>query len=181
VDGWLAEQPSLVHSKRRSLLPVLRERQALAGQLVDILMKLGLERRARPVPSLQQYLASRAETVTAAPPGDAPDAEPRRERRATGAPGSAPPATEKQSAPRSAATGSTAADGAEGEQPCADASQTLREPPGSAADADSNKDYWEGAGGAQEGSLALQSAPIDPESAPARWSVAHWNREGGDQ
>src|SRR5688572_16299825 len=33
IDAWLAEQPSLVNHRNRSLLPVLTQRQALADHL----------------------------------------------------------------------------------------------------------------------------------------------------
>ena len=60
LDAWLLEQKTLVNYKRRCVLPVLRERQALADSLVRYLQILGLERRAKPVPSLQEYLASKS-------------------------------------------------------------------------------------------------------------------------
>ena len=58
VDGWLMQQPSLVNKRRKALLPVLRERMAIADALARHLAALGLERREKPVPSLNEYLAS---------------------------------------------------------------------------------------------------------------------------
>jgi len=60
VDAYVLAMPSPVNRQRRCLHPVVRERQALVGQLQSILRDLGLERRARPVPDLAAYLATRA-------------------------------------------------------------------------------------------------------------------------
>lgn len=47
IDSWLLRQPSLINLRKRSLLPVVRERQALADGLARYLLALGLERRIR--------------------------------------------------------------------------------------------------------------------------------------
>ena len=60
LDVWLLEQASLVVGRRRSVVPVLRERQALVDFLARVLGQLGLERRAKPAPTLGQVLAARA-------------------------------------------------------------------------------------------------------------------------
>lgn len=60
IDAWLLVQPSLVNARKRALLPVVKERQALADGLARYLAQLGLDRRARPVGDLQTYLASKA-------------------------------------------------------------------------------------------------------------------------
>lgn len=57
IDAWLLVQPSLVNARKRALLPVVRERQSLADALARYLGQLGLERRARKVPTLAEYLA----------------------------------------------------------------------------------------------------------------------------
>src|SRR5437870_8556312 len=59
VDAYVLAMPSPVNRQRRCLHPVVRERQALVGQLQSILRDLGLERRAKPVPDLGTYLATR--------------------------------------------------------------------------------------------------------------------------
>jgi hypothetical protein len=59
IDGWLAMQPTLIDRRKRALLPVVRERQSLADALVRYLSALGLERKARDVPDLSNYLATR--------------------------------------------------------------------------------------------------------------------------
>jgi hypothetical protein len=58
VDAWLLKQPSLVNARKKSLLPVVRERQQLADSLPRYMGQLGLERRKRPALSLQDYLAA---------------------------------------------------------------------------------------------------------------------------
>jgi hypothetical protein len=49
----------LVNARKRTLLPVVRERQALADALARYLAQLGLERRAKPVADLATYLATK--------------------------------------------------------------------------------------------------------------------------
>src|SRR5262245_51150749 len=76
VDAWLLVQPTLVNSRKRALLPVVRERQGLADSLARYLAQLGLERRAKPVPNLADYLSQRAPRLSAeftgpSPPGAA--------------------------------------------------------------------------------------------------------------
>jgi hypothetical protein len=61
VDAWLLKQPSLVNSRKKSLLPVVRERQQLADSLARYMAQLGLERRLKPVPSLSEYFEQKAE------------------------------------------------------------------------------------------------------------------------
>ncbi len=57
LDAWLMAQPSLVNQRKKAVLPVLRERQQLVDSLGRILGQLGLERRAKRVPTLPEYLA----------------------------------------------------------------------------------------------------------------------------
>ena len=59
VDAYVLAMPSPVNRQRRCLHPVVRERQALVGQLQSILRDLGLERRQRPAMDLGAYLASK--------------------------------------------------------------------------------------------------------------------------
>ena len=59
VDDWLLQQHSLVNARKRTLLPVVRERTQLADALARYLAMLGLKRRPKRVPSLEDYLASR--------------------------------------------------------------------------------------------------------------------------
>ena len=61
LDSFLMNQPSLVcgKGKRKTALPVLLERQRLADSLVNLLARLGLQRIAKPAPTLNEYLANR--------------------------------------------------------------------------------------------------------------------------
>jgi hypothetical protein len=69
LDAWLLAQPSLVNKRTRSVLPIVRERQALADGLSRYLQALGLDRVTRPPLDLGQYLARRGS-------GSAPHAAP---------------------------------------------------------------------------------------------------------
>jgi hypothetical protein len=60
LDDWLASQPSIVNAKKRSLLPIVLQRQTLADSLLRHLTALGLERKPRPVESLEEYIARKA-------------------------------------------------------------------------------------------------------------------------
>jgi hypothetical protein len=57
LDAWLLQRPSLVLARKRSVMPVVLQRQALVDSLVRILDKLGLHRRAKPVQNLEDYLS----------------------------------------------------------------------------------------------------------------------------
>jgi hypothetical protein len=55
IDAWILEQPALVDRRKRALLPVVRERQALVNTLRQLLLDLGLERRTREL-SVADYM-----------------------------------------------------------------------------------------------------------------------------
>ena len=59
VDAWLLAQPSLINARKKSLLPALRERTQLADSLARYMTTLGLERKAKPVPALAEYVEQR--------------------------------------------------------------------------------------------------------------------------
>src|SRR5437870_3114639 len=67
LDDFIARQPTLVTKKRR-VLDVVVQRMHIAEGLARNLERLGLERRAKPVPDLSTYLAARAK-----PPGASGD------------------------------------------------------------------------------------------------------------
>lgn len=69
VDVWLLTQPTLVNSRKRALLPVVLQRQQLADALARYMTQLGLKRRAKPVPNLQDYIRER---YGATEPADGP-------------------------------------------------------------------------------------------------------------
>lgn len=56
IDTWLLVQPSLVNARKRTLLPVVKERQALADGLARYLSQLGLERRQPKPETLDEIL-----------------------------------------------------------------------------------------------------------------------------
>jgi hypothetical protein len=58
IDTWLLTQPSLINARKKSLLPVVRERQQLADGLARYLAQLGLERKAKQV-SLEDYVKAK--------------------------------------------------------------------------------------------------------------------------
>ena len=57
IDTWLLSQPSLINKRKRMLLPVVQQRQALADALAKYLTQLGLERRHK-VKSLTEILSA---------------------------------------------------------------------------------------------------------------------------
>ncbi len=59
IDIWLLQQKSLINVRKKSVLPVVRERQQLGDSLARILGQLGLERKAKPVPTLAQYVGEK--------------------------------------------------------------------------------------------------------------------------
>jgi hypothetical protein len=58
LDAFCMSQASLVNRRKKSVLPVLRERQSLVDSLERLLSRLGLDRVPKPVPSLAEYLES---------------------------------------------------------------------------------------------------------------------------
>jgi hypothetical protein len=57
LDAYLMQQRSLINRKTKTALPVLLQRQALADSLARHMSLVGLERRTKPVPSLDEYLS----------------------------------------------------------------------------------------------------------------------------
>lgn len=61
VDAYLLELgPQIVNRRRRTLIPVVQQRTALANSLLAHLEKLGLERRQQPAEDLHSYMKRRA-------------------------------------------------------------------------------------------------------------------------
>jgi hypothetical protein len=56
VDAWLLQQPTLVNARKRALLPIVLQRQQLADALARYMNQLGIERKAKQLPSLAEYL-----------------------------------------------------------------------------------------------------------------------------
>src|SRR5262249_20551722 len=66
IEVGMLQQPYLVSGRNRGVLPVVLHRNLLVGTLKGLLETLGLERRARRIPSLAE--------VYAKPPDAPPDA-----------------------------------------------------------------------------------------------------------
>lgn len=47
IDGWLLKQRSIINRRKRTLYPVVMQRQTLADSLARYLKDLGLERRTK--------------------------------------------------------------------------------------------------------------------------------------
>jgi hypothetical protein len=60
IDGWLMERQSLIVATRRSIYPVVTQRQELVNSLARLLVMLGLERRTPKSIDLAAYLARRS-------------------------------------------------------------------------------------------------------------------------
>lgn len=56
VDAWLLTQPTLVNGRKKSLLPAVKERQALADGLAKYLSMLGLKRQIKSL-RLEDYFS----------------------------------------------------------------------------------------------------------------------------
>jgi hypothetical protein len=56
ADEFLLAQRSIINRRNRSLIPLVRERQALADSLSRLLGQLGLDRQEKPAKSLAEYL-----------------------------------------------------------------------------------------------------------------------------
>lgn len=67
VDAWLLQQPSLINLRKRAVHPVVLQRQQLADSLIRAMVQLGLERRAKVLPSLSEYLNGNSKPKPSAP------------------------------------------------------------------------------------------------------------------
>ena len=63
IDNWLLHQPSLINARKRAVIPAVTQRQQLADSLSRLMKDLGLERRAKTVPTLQQYLETKSKEM----------------------------------------------------------------------------------------------------------------------
>jgi hypothetical protein len=67
VDAFLLAQTSLIHVGKKKLMPLVLERTKLADSLVRQLATLGLERKVKQVPALQQYVQAKYAASEAEP------------------------------------------------------------------------------------------------------------------
>jgi hypothetical protein len=63
IDAWVLTQPTLINARKRTLIPVVLQRQQLADGLARYLIQLGLERRHK-VKTLHDLLNSEDEAET---------------------------------------------------------------------------------------------------------------------
>lgn len=112
VDAWLLSQPSLINKRNRSVLPVVRDRQALVSTLRGLLGDLGLKRRARESPSLAEYLRDRSSKSSASSNGSSNTAQ-TPDNRANDRGCTVPPTVLKGSSP---GAGQDGADGPDGDR-----------------------------------------------------------------
>jgi hypothetical protein len=68
VSAYLATLPSLVDKRRHRVWQVVLDTARLSDRLQSLLRDLGLERRPKPIESLEQYLARKAITNAYAVP-----------------------------------------------------------------------------------------------------------------
>lgn len=59
IDGFLLGEESFIFKGKKSAWPLLMQRMALVASLERTLATLGLERQAKKLPSLQEYLAAK--------------------------------------------------------------------------------------------------------------------------
>jgi hypothetical protein len=71
IDCFLMQQPGLVNKRRKSVIPVLMERQKLVDSLAKLLTQIGLHRVPKAIPDLQAYLKQREREQTSTKASDA--------------------------------------------------------------------------------------------------------------
>jgi hypothetical protein len=74
IDGYILSLPALVDKRHRRVWPVVKDRQSLVNQLQSLLRDLGLERRAKGIPDLTAYLATKTTPASSFAPTPATEA-----------------------------------------------------------------------------------------------------------
>jgi hypothetical protein len=59
IDAWIFTQPTVINKRTRSLYPIVVQRQTIADGMVRCLDRLDLERKAKQIPSLQDYVSQK--------------------------------------------------------------------------------------------------------------------------
>jgi hypothetical protein len=67
IEVWIFEQPTLVNKRTRGVLPIVLHRNGLVSTLRGLLVDLGLDRRAREVPALGEYLNEKKKAAESRP------------------------------------------------------------------------------------------------------------------
>ena len=60
IDSRLMQQEWLIHRKKKSLFPIMAQRNSLVNTLSNLIGQLGLEHREKRLPGLQDYLEAKA-------------------------------------------------------------------------------------------------------------------------
>lgn len=77
ADSWLREHAAgVINRKRKTFVPLVTERLRVAAHLADVLKLLGLERKAREVPSLDELSRQLIAERTQEPPAEVPVGDP---------------------------------------------------------------------------------------------------------
>ena len=79
VNVWIVAQDSLINKRNKSIINVVKDRNALVTTLRTLLADLGLERVVKTLPTLAEYLNGKApakatDTTTTATPAEADEA-----------------------------------------------------------------------------------------------------------
>jgi hypothetical protein len=56
IDAWLFTQPQLLNKNRKTLYPIVIQRMTIGDGMLRCLRELGLERKAKQIPDIQDYL-----------------------------------------------------------------------------------------------------------------------------
>jgi hypothetical protein len=59
IDSWMFQQKSLINRRKRSLYPILAERNRLVETSLKLAQAIGLDREERKVPMLADYIAQK--------------------------------------------------------------------------------------------------------------------------
>jgi hypothetical protein len=70
LDAFIFTMSSPVNKRKRSVYPIVRERQHLADSLAKYMGQLGLAKRPKPLPSLAEYLAREDNETEKEPAGE---------------------------------------------------------------------------------------------------------------
>jgi hypothetical protein len=68
VDEYLLTRPSIIIRRKRILIPIVMQRMQLVDSLQRTLTTLGLDRQAKKVPSLEEYLEAKLAAHDEEPP-----------------------------------------------------------------------------------------------------------------
>jgi hypothetical protein len=56
IDAWIFRQPALMNKRTKSLFPIMIQRMTIGDGMLRCLRELGLERKAKQIPTVQDYI-----------------------------------------------------------------------------------------------------------------------------